>query len=260
MKWFCYFFSFLAAILIGFFGYLFVYRANFLSNILTQTLQTPVRIEEIIITKTGIEFTKFTIHNPPGCQIKKALSAASIAVTFDWLDFILCCARSDTTTTPIKEIAVQAPYVSLELFNFNGSDNNWKRMLAHMTDDEQQPVSHTFTVDKLIFTHITVEMLNKSVSKTPSKLTLIQKIEKCDLGNEEAVSLREINYTAFELLLSEIATELRMKSITQGIKHLPHAITQKVLIAPKAVSKSIIERCVQLQQALLNLFKQKQQP
>ena len=78
-KWILFFSLFALLILVSFGTYLYIFRAEFTSTLLSRTLQVPVSIEKIDIGKDGLTINNFVIANPSNCTMKNAFSEEVLA-------------------------------------------------------------------------------------------------------------------------------------------------------------------------------------
>ena len=258
-RWILFYLFLFSAIALGFFSYLFIHRAEFASIILTKTLKTSVRVDEICLSKRGIQVVNFRISNPEGCMLKKAFSTDRISVMLAWRELLKVITGIGASHIELSEIAIHRPYIGLELFNDSGSDNNWKRLFDTLPPSTVTASSRRFSVEKLIITKIRVQMLRRTASLTTINPPVIARLDITKLGENSPLTAEELLHSTFMLLLDEVASDLKLGAIMQGIKRLPLDITKTTLQAPVEVSKSILNAIDTLRKKITGLFSQDSQ-
>lgn len=225
-KWILFFVFFALLILLSFGSYAYMARAQFLSSALSTALDTKVTVRHIDFSSDGLLVKDIVIKNPPGCELKDALTLARVQVKTNWSDLIKGVLGLSKQRIVINELRIDKPEMTFELFNVTGSDNNWSRILDKLSSDpahkkakdakkEKKPSQSTeFTIEKLLLTDITLEMKHHSLGKASFKPALIERIEVRDLGKDNGVALQDICVEVASILMKEAANQFALKQMS----------------------------------------------
>ncbi|MDB6082089.1 MAG: hypothetical protein JWO53_1361 [Chlamydiia bacterium] len=229
-KWITFFVLFTLLIVVSFVGYTYLHRAEFLSTILSKTLNISMKVKNIQISKHGLLVKGINVQNPQGCTLKNALQVDRIEVKMDWVELVKALIGVKNKKIVIDQIKIISPQMSVELFTLTGSDTNWKRLLSNMPAGNDEPSSRKFEIKRLVITNIGLEIKQQNISQSSFKPSPIAKLEFKNLGSDTAASAQEIIRGVFTALVSEAAKELQLKNMQpeEVIKKLPPTVQDGV--------------------------------
>ena len=225
-KWISFFTLFVLLIVLCFGGYMYMARAQFLSNALSTALDTPVTVRHIDFSSDGLLIKEIVIKNPPGCELKDALSIARVQVKTNWGALIKGVLGLSSDKIIIDQLRIDKPEMTFELFNVTGSDNNWSRILEKVTEESSHKKSRgekkskkpsksvEFAINKLLLTDVTLEMKHHSLGKASFKPALIERIEVRDIGQDNGVALQDICVEVTTILMKEAAKQFSLNQMS----------------------------------------------
>ncbi len=243
-KWCFFFITFVFFMLITFGTYLYLYRAQFVSAVLTKSLGTQVKVEKLDITKDGVYIRKFVIMNPSTCSIPKAFSVNSIDILMQWETILATIFGGQGIV--IDKIEIKQPFVSLEMFNVVGSDNNWNRILnnmpLNMQSKENRASSRTFLIKEVTLTKIELQARNDALGGISIKTPIIERISIKNLSNTPHTTDEIIQATLYALL-KRFAKELSIPNLLNDIQ----GVGKDTLQTGEEVGEQILEAPSDLQ-------------
>ncbi len=214
--------------IIGIGIYFWTQRAPIASRMLTKTLGTPVTIEEIdvSISFSSLTIRKLVIKNPPNSTFPNALSIESINLQASPFTFF-----KDVIT--IKEVTVDRPRFTVEIYNINGSDNNWSRMINKVTEtgsDKQQAneSQKKFVINQFLIKDMKFSFDNKALFSKPIELPVISKIQINGMGAKQPLTSNEVFNIIGSTLLSYFGKEAGYQAIMEGTKQLSGKLLQGI--------------------------------
>jgi len=222
MKKWIFFFGFFAILISACCAlYVYTYRVDFAQTILSRILRTPVQVAAIEISKDGLYVQKLEVHNPADCLLQNAFSCSSINFKMNWKELTKAFIDDNSKGIVVDEVRICQPYMSLELFNLLGSDNNWTRILNHLnskkpTRDKHKP-ARTFTIKKIILENIQVEIRNHLIGKAVIRPKEIEQIEINDIGSKSPMTSQQLVYIIATTVLNQVGKNLDLPSLSREI-------------------------------------------
>jgi len=164
-------------------GIAWFFKESLASSWLTKTMGTSSSIENIQLSPEQLTVSGIEIRNPEGAALEHALKVEKVGMTFQLADLM-------KRQTKIKEIRVENPFIGIEMYNSDGSDNNWARMLEK-TDGEaaapsnKEPAKQKIHIEHLLITNTEIEAINTAVTKKVIRPNPISKIELFDVYSDD---------------------------------------------------------------------------
>ena len=208
LRWVSFFLLFALIILCTFTGYIYTYRAEFLSAELSKALDVQVKIKSIGLTKNGLKIKGLRLHNPPDCTAKNALIIDKILLKTDLSEILKIITGINSDKIFIDQIKIDKPEMNIELFSITGSDNNWKRILAKVAAAKKATSSRQFEVKKVILTNVQLEANFHALPKTILKPAPIEKIELKNVGSGHPVDIRAVIHEILKQLTEHSSKQL----------------------------------------------------
>lgn len=128
--------------------FLWLIKAPIMSTYLTNRLKIPVSVGSISMWPSQTVIKNFKVNNPRGFKPRHALIANRTEVDYRLHNLF-------GNPSEIDQIAMDGIYLSIELSNPSGSQNNWTAIGSRIPE-EKNP-RHVI-IHKLILTNITVEV------------------------------------------------------------------------------------------------------
>jgi len=207
-RWILFFFIFAVIVLGSFAGYLYTCRAEFIANSLSKTLDVPVKIKAVDISRDGIVIQKLAIYNPRGCTIPKAFSANRLQIDASITDCLLSWMGLSSKEIVISQIVVDSPVVSLEVLSLLGRSSNWSVLVNHIpkTPPSQGERPRQYRIDKLVLNQLELSVKNpfdNQIIQSP----IIQQIAVNNISKGDLLTFEECARTLLTtvLLQAEIA-------------------------------------------------------
>jgi hypothetical protein len=212
-RWILFCVVFAVAIGAGFAGYLFVYRAEFLSLAITKAIDTPVYIKRVDFSMNGLTLQGLRIENPAGNTVKNALTVNKLKVKINVIDLLKELTGIGGDKIVIDEIKIDKPKMNVELYSLGSSDNNWKKIVersSHKHPSEEK-TSRRFFIKKFLITNLQLEVKYAIVPEGSLRPSPIAKIELKNIGKDSPLSTQEVLKVVFQELLRRASTDLKLE-------------------------------------------------
>jgi len=214
-RWILFSLAFIIVIATSFLSYLYIHRAEFLSQAITKAIDTPVHIKEIAFTHNGLALEDIRIENPTGTKVKNALTVHKLKVKLNFINLLKELTGFGAGKIEITEIKIDKPKMIVELFSIGSSDNNWKKIVdrsSHAQSHSAVPKSQRrFFIKKFLITNLQLEVKYAIIPEGSIRPSPIAKIELKNLGEEEPLTTQELLKAVFQELLDHAATDLNLK-------------------------------------------------
>lgn len=140
--------KFLALLLIAGIAFLWLIKAPVISAYFSDKLGVPVTMRSISIWPKRTTISDFRIANPYGFKSKTAFKVEKTTIDYRWKAVF-------QTPSEIDQILMQDVFLSIELKNPTGSNNNWSAIGAGIPKDrgDKEVIVH-----KMILKNITVKI------------------------------------------------------------------------------------------------------
>lgn len=215
LKWIFFSLAFLLCIFIIFATYLYIYRAPFISNMLTKIVGTQVMIKEIDISKQGLKAHDVRVANLSGALFKNAFRVKTIDVQITPAQLVQAIIGSTHPVT-IEKIEITHPAISVELFNAIGSDNNWKRIIDRFPPTLQEETGiRRYIVKEIELTDIALAVKNRSLGNLTIEVPPIPYLIITPCPHDEPRTAEEITRTVFINIAIELGKQLHMQKFAE---------------------------------------------
>ena len=217
-RWIAFFALFVALIVVCFVSYVYINRAPFLATALSHALDTEVKVQSIDLSKQGLQIRNLSIKNPPGCDVKNAFSVDKINVKMNWWPLFKGLVGLSAEKIIIDQIKIEKPEMSVELFNTTGSDSNWSRILAKVSNRAQQQKTPTgerhFAIGKLTINEVKFQLTHHSLPQLSVQPIIVDKMEIRDIGMNNDVALRDIALNVCMVLVQEASKQFALNQMS----------------------------------------------
>ncbi len=209
-KWFIFFAAFGCALAICYASYLYLYRAEFTSQILTKIYKTPVKVDRIRVTSSDLEFQNIEIYNPTEYATQPALQISKVKIKIPIYSTLF--ALLDITPFSVRKVSIIDPTVSYETI---GDKNNWSELLTNLANAQKS--TRCYYIETLVIEDMAIEIRNKELHKHAKRPKSINNITLA--YNEEAAPETPSNliFYATKLALSQIP-EIDPKTLPESPK------------------------------------------
>jgi hypothetical protein len=207
-----------------------IFRAPLAARILTKVLHTPVQVDDLTFSLNHIQVTGLRIKNPSGSQVQNAFTVESVYVDMHVMDLF-------NDVIHINKILVDKPMVGLELYNIQGSDNNWERMINRINDGtgESSNEKHThkkkknaFDKKKVIISLFQINDLTINAYSVPTHAKLnispIPHMSFKDIGAPSGIPASHAANIICRAIIAHIAKDAAMPEIIKNLQKLPESL------------------------------------
>ncbi|MCB1137060.1 MAG: hypothetical protein KDK78_12395 [Chlamydiia bacterium] len=176
--------------------YYWTRRATILANTIESSLHVPVSIAGIDVRSDQIVIKQLRISNFSGSIIEDAFYADAITINFNVRDLL-------QDPTQIQSIHFQNPRVGVEMYNPQGTKNNWQRLLGNAAENAGGG-SHKYVVKKIAFTDMRVRAYNSALSDDVIEPKPIAYFELRDIASDRPVSLKALIALIARAIMQEV--------------------------------------------------------
>ena len=226
-------------LLVTLFFILWINKANIFAHFLSREFPTKVTIERVGYSPGKWFFNDLKLKNIPGSAKKDAFTVEKIEV-----DAKLTRVLGETMT--IGKIDMLKIDLAIELYDKDGSNNNWSKLL-NTTDEEKKrsskrdsgsSASKKYLIRNLTLRNITIH-LTDSEGNT-KELGPIKKLEFTNISDESGFPIDQLEDAIFQLILKSIIKQFGLENLFKlsNPQNIVPAI-QKVL--PKSAPFSTAE-------------------
>ncbi len=162
-KWLLFFAAFALALGICYGSYLYLYRAEFTSHILSKIYKTPVKVERIRVTSSDLEFQNIEIFNPTEYASQPALEIAKVKVKIPIYSTLF--ALLDITPFSIRKVTISDPTLTYETVDGKA---NWNELLTNIQNAPNS--TRHFYIETVVIEDMAIEVRNKELHKHTKRL------------------------------------------------------------------------------------------
>lgn len=217
------------AVLVG--GYVIYNVTSIAETRMTETLRTPVNIGRVELWWNSVAVRSMEITNIDGSELQPAFSCRTIKVDADPQQLMEPAAR-------VRQVLIEGPTLKVELYDRQGKDTNWSRMLEHLKAKEQAQADETdkqdFVLEHLLVTDITVVAVGGPLGDEPVEV-IVPKIEEHNLTSESQLPI--------EAIVSAVTSAVIQRTITRALPDLLEK-SSEILKAPVEGTKGVLEKVV----------------
>ncbi len=212
-------------------------RAAFASQILSDVLHIPVKISKLEFPSSrSILFSDISIRGPHGSVVPTAFYIKSLWLYFDPNSIF-------ESTIKVTNMTAEEMLVSLEIYTSEGNDNNWIRLFKEVADSKPSgsssafvrylqkkmtEVDKTIEIDQISISHITCEVLDRSMRKDQIRGFKALQLRLKDIGKQSPISLRDGMSVILDAGLSYMGRTARLQRIVRGIPRGSSKLFQEV--------------------------------
>jgi hypothetical protein len=213
-KWLFFFFSFAMLILVSFTTYVYMYRAEFLSNALTKLYGTPVRVAKVHLSKRGLKLQQITLFNPPEYIQQPAATAETIDIKMAPDELI--AAIFGYRPVKIRKIAIHDPHFSIILQNGSPHDNNWTKIIrALRKNTSTTKLGRKVNVSEFVLNDVSVEIRKRPKSKANSRLPEIPQLDLDASTLPRDTPLEQLIYLTTVRALTELTKKIDQPTLIE---------------------------------------------
>ena len=212
-KWIIFFATFFLIVLICFFSYVYLYRAEFTSYALSRLYGTSVNTSKIRVTGSKLDLFDFTIYNDIKYTMQPALSVAKVVVKITPKQMFK--AIFGISPIEISKVKFVDPLVAIEFMD----TNNWAELLQHVANNvDASRQARRYKIQTVTLFDIAVEMKNKAVQKHTIRPAPINKITFKAKNETDSLPLDSYIFWATKDSLMAIGNEIGQPEFVQAIE------------------------------------------
>jgi len=167
--------------------FVWLIKAPIVAHYLTNKMKVNVSLSSLSISPSKTLIRNFRINNPRGFHAKAAFKAEEIEV--DYRTKALFHEPSEIDVIDVRDI-----FLSIELKNLTGSDNNWTAIAAKMPKEESKK---ELIIHKLVLTNMTVEIRGLGITgKNETKK--IDRLEFDEIDSREGFPTKQLIQAIFQ--------------------------------------------------------------
>lgn len=185
----------------------------------SKTLKVKVEIGDIGFGLETLTIEKFTIDNPQGFSLAKALGIDSISINAPILGYL----HDDISIT---EITLDNVYVGLEFDSPRSSKGNWTTLLKNGKKSRDTSVKKSVLIKKLVLNNIQAELLYQSDGKV-RRLPVIPQIVLYNISSEGGNLSDQLMNTALGEMIKEVFIQENLKDALDQIFQNPQDLFQQ---------------------------------
>ena len=185
----------------------YIYRVPLLEKGLTMAFCAPVKVGSLEFDKEGIVVEGLKISNPVGSTLKHALVTKKIDIRMDYKKSLT------SRKLVIQSVEVDHALMTVELFNVDGSDSNWSRLIEALAAPSPIPISINFEIDVFRMRDIRLQAFYHAFAKGKLRPDPIKEIVLKNLGTDRPMSMHDFMGILAKVLLNEAASSLDLKTL-----------------------------------------------
>ncbi|MCE5295178.1 MAG: hypothetical protein LLF94_11275 [Chlamydiales bacterium] len=218
-KWILFLAAFALFICICFFSYLYLHRAEFCSQSLSNLYGTPVKVARVVVTKDFIELQNVSVYNHTQYVMQPALTISKITLKVSPLDALKSLFGRPIT---VRKANIEDAKFSIEMTNFDGSENNWVNLLSNMAKkvDATTP-SRLYRIQTLTFHYVTADIRNKAAHKHAKHIRSVKKLTLTTSSKTPPNTPQSLIYWSTKEVLAQIATHQEHPGFTTSLTQIP---------------------------------------
>jgi len=168
--------------------FVWLIKAPIVAHYLTNKMKVPVSLSSLSIGTSKAVIRNFRINNPRGFHSKAAFKAEEIEVNYR-PKAVLFFEPAEIDLIDVRDI-----FLSIELKNLTGSDNNWTAIAAKMPKEESKK---ELLIHKLVLTNMTVEIRGLGIAgKNETKK--IDRLEFDEIDSREGFPTKQLIQAIFQ--------------------------------------------------------------
>ena len=152
--------------------FLWLIKTEIIEMYLSNKLGVSVSIEDIVMQSSRTSIQGFNIRNPREFKTDSALHAAETNIEYQF-------SKLWTDPSIIHRIEMNDVFLSIELLNLSGSQNNWTVIGKMAAEKEAAASNHEVLIELLAVNNLNVEVRGYGLSKS----TIVKQIPRLEFYN-----------------------------------------------------------------------------
>lgn len=173
-------------------GIIFVWliKAPLIATYLTGKMKVPVTIRSLSLSPSRMMIEGFQINNPRGFKNTAAFKADDIEVDYQLSSLF-------RNPSVVDLIDVRNIFLSIELLNLSGSQNNWTAIASKIPKDDETPHDRALLIHKLVLTNMTVEIRGLGLNGQ-TQVKRIDRLEFNEIDSRSGFPTKELIQAIFQ--------------------------------------------------------------
>lgn len=181
-------------------------KTHIVANFLSQELHVPIAIRSVHLNRDLAILSRITAGNPPRSKSKSSFSASQVQINTTWRKLV-------SNPLLIEEIKIDDIFISVELYNQDGTDNNWSHILRKNKNNQKK--IKPYLIKRLTLNNITVELVhaNGTIKRYPP----IEQMIFADISSESGFPAGELEKALFRIMMQDIFQRFNLNQLLQTI-------------------------------------------
>lgn len=218
------------AIVLGTLFYINANGASIIASFLSNQLKREVTVERASLGFNEINLSEVRVHNPTNSSLPDDFKVSEVEIKFDFKTIF-------KDTIEIHKITLTDPTIFLELYNLNGSDNNWKSIFKDLTapvsstqsQEKNAPKNTKFIIiDTFVINGLHIQAQHRMLGPYSLNVPIKNNIVFHNLTNHQALAYKVALSVIFTSILESISNLKGFKEVFKEIK-LPSTIPTNIL-------------------------------
>ncbi len=167
--------------------FVWLIKAPLVAHYLTGKMKVPVSLSSLNLGASKTVIENFRINNPRGFHSKAAFQAKEIEV--DYRTKALLHNPSEIDLIDVRDI-----FLSIELRNLKGTDNNWTAIAANIPKEQS---SRHLIIHKLVLTNMTVDIRGLGLTGK-NQVKKIDRLEFHEIDSREGFPTKQLIQAIFQ--------------------------------------------------------------
>jgi len=161
-------------------------KDSILSHYFFRNMGLEISTSNIWVTPSHLKMDQFRIKNPSNYRLRTAFSAKKVDAEYTFHGI-------KENPAYIDQIVFDDAIITIECFNQNCSENNWKSLAGN-----QSTHSSDYIIDRVVFQNLTIEVLNNYDVQIPKKIKTIPHLVLTQVSSEQGFPVQTIVHKVFE--------------------------------------------------------------
>jgi hypothetical protein len=192
---------------------------NLVGFYIGRQLHTKVTVSDITFTKDSITIDNLKVFNPKNSKSKTALEIKKILINAQLKDLF------NKKATLINLIQIDDIKLGVEFYNTDGTENNWKNLMANNNGHNKNP--HPYTIKKLSLNNLSVT-LTKNNGQT-KEFPIVENLELYNITDESGFPINQLEKAIIHSMLKSIFQRF-------GLSNILNTITSPIKIIPNILN------------------------
>jgi|GEM_PF-4246469 len=185
-------------------------RAHILEEIISDSIEIPVKIKKIELKKNGLEIHDLKIENPDHGRAKYCFTAEKVSILFNWKKCLSTFFGIEKSPLLITNMKVKDCRLFIDFFSNSPSENSLRKLYKLLSTQEEPESGLPIKIKKLeIINTKLIWFSQKQVAfNLPTWHPLIKHIELKNLGFEKPLSAKPLAATILKSMADDASSEL----------------------------------------------------